>query len=304
MQVISPHLYYLCPYWSGHWQILTFLQRARYSILFHHFTGARNGHAVDMFEIRTSTQIDAWEHVCVYLCYILCLYLERMFGRVAWGEIRERAQLDACWRDASDCISSPDWKKWGYKEVDRNKNKSDRDQISDAFWRSARVFVSECAFKSFMFPVLFCLNSAHFLEIQLVCDPHGPTDRRAYSYRERIKKNLWSSSCLPRTCMHLPSVRRVVLIFELSLRRSPSLPVFFCRSEPAKSTRCSMEVRATLGEGASTMRTKEMVKMQWERLELWFNFVAALWRFFWPGEMGKEKRIGKKKKLVKARSVI
>ena len=71
-------------------------------------------------------------------------------------------------------------------------------------------------------------------------------------------------------------------MLELSLSRSPSLPVFFCLSEPAKSTRCSIEVRATFGDGASTIRTKEMVKMQWERLELWFNFVAALWRFFWP----------------------
>ena len=51
-------------------------------------------------------------------------------------------------------------------------NKSKRFQTTDAFWRSARVLVSELSFKwlSFMFPMLFCSNSA------LVCD--GRTDRR------------------------------------------------------------------------------------------------------------------------------
>ena len=69
----------------------------------------------------------------------------------------------------------------GRKKIQRNK--SDRVQKTDAFWRSARVTVSELSFKwhSFMFPMLFCLNSAHFLQIQLVCE--GRTDGHALLLR-------------------------------------------------------------------------------------------------------------------------
>ena len=58
-------------------------------------------------------------------------------------------------------------------------NKSDGGQTSDAFWLIARVLVPESPFKwhSFMFPMLFCSNSVHFSEIQLVCNGRtdGPT---------------------------------------------------------------------------------------------------------------------------------
>ena len=57
-------------------------------------------------------------------------------------------------------------------------------QTSDAFWRSARVLVSELSFKwySFMFLVLFgsiLVEISDFSEIQLVCDlrTDGPTNR-------------------------------------------------------------------------------------------------------------------------------
>ena len=55
------------------------------------------------------------------------------------------------------------------------ENKSDGGQTSDAFWRTARVLVSELSLKwySFMFLVLFGSNSAlksDFSKIQLVCD--------------------------------------------------------------------------------------------------------------------------------------
>ena len=54
------------------------------------------------------------------------------------------------------------------------------EQSSDnrcVLWRTARVLVFESSFKwhTFSFLMLFCSNSAHFPEIQLVCD--GPTDR-------------------------------------------------------------------------------------------------------------------------------
>ena len=69
-----------------------------------------------------------------------------------------------------------------------------RVQTTDAFWRSASVLVSELSFKwhCFMFLTLFCSKSAHFSEIQLVCD--GRTDRRTDtpSYRDartHLKKN-------------------------------------------------------------------------------------------------------------------
>ena len=56
---------------------------------------------------------------------------------------------------------------------------------TDAFWRSARVLVSELSFEwdRFMFLVLFCSNSAPFLEVQRVYD--RPTDRRTVGRTER-----------------------------------------------------------------------------------------------------------------------
>ena len=55
------------------------------------------------------------------------------------------------------------------------------EQSSDnrcVLWRPARVLVLESSSKwhTFLFLMLFCSNSAHFSEIQLVCD--GPTDGR------------------------------------------------------------------------------------------------------------------------------
>ena len=46
------------------------------------------------------------------------------------------------------------------------------------FWLTARVLVFESSSRwhTFLFLMLFCSNSAHFSEIQLVCD--GPTDGR------------------------------------------------------------------------------------------------------------------------------
>ena len=49
---------------------------------------------------------------------------------------------------------------------------------TDVFWLTARVLVFESSSRwhTFLFLMLFCSNSPHFLEIQLVCD--GPTNRR------------------------------------------------------------------------------------------------------------------------------
>ena len=69
-------------------------------------------------------------------------------------------------------------------------NKLNRVRTTDAFWQPAGVLVSESSFKwrTFMFPMLFCSNSVHFSEIQLVCDgpTDGPTDGRTEtpSYRD------------------------------------------------------------------------------------------------------------------------
>ena len=84
------------------------------------------------------------------------------------------------------------------------KNKSEGVQTSDAFWRSARVLVSELSFKwyNFIFLVLFCsilVEISDFSEIQLVCD--GGTDGRTYpliEMRERIKKGKQESGRSPR----------------------------------------------------------------------------------------------------------
>ena len=63
------------------------------------------------------------------------------------------------------------------------------EQSSDnrcVLWRTARVLVFESSFKwhTFLFLMLFCWNSAHFSEIQFVCDL--PTDGRTDtpSYRD------------------------------------------------------------------------------------------------------------------------
>ena len=65
------------------------------------------------------------------------------------------------------------------KEKEKEKeNKSNRVRTTDSFWLTARVIVFESSSKwhTFLFLMLFCSNSAHFSEIQLVCD--GPTDGR------------------------------------------------------------------------------------------------------------------------------
>ena len=73
-------------------------------------------------------------------------------------------------------------------------NKSNRVRTTDAFWRPAIVLVYELSFKwrTFMFPMLFCLNSVHSSEIEVVCN--GRTDGRTYtpSYRDartHLKRN-------------------------------------------------------------------------------------------------------------------
>ena len=86
-------------------------------------------------------------------------------------------------------------------------NKSNRVRTTDAFWRTARVLVLKLSIKwhSFMFPMLFCSNSAHFSENQLVCDLRtdgrtvGRTDRRtdtpshrdARTHLKRIELKTW-----------------------------------------------------------------------------------------------------------------
>ena len=65
-------------------------------------------------------------------------------------------------------------KKRGGICVTKNDDKSNRVRTADAFWRSAHVLVSDSSGHSFIFPMLFCSNSAHFPEIQLMCD--GRTD--------------------------------------------------------------------------------------------------------------------------------
>ena len=68
--------------------------------------------------------------------------------------------------------------------VQTYRNKSNRVWTTDAFWRSARILVSESSFKrqSFMFPVLFFCSLPHFSEIQFMCDEptDGPTDKPSY----------------------------------------------------------------------------------------------------------------------------
>ena len=70
-------------------------------------------------------------------------------------------------------------KEWEAKEVKQVEQSSDNRCV---LWRPARVLVFESSFKwhTFLFLMLFCSISAHFSEIQLVCDGRTdrPTDRR------------------------------------------------------------------------------------------------------------------------------
>ena len=80
-------------------------------------------------------------------------------------------------------------------------NKSDGGQTSDTFWRTVRVPVSWLSFywHTIIFLMLFCSNSAHFSEIQLVCDERtdgrtdGPTDTPSYRDARTHLKDLNSN---------------------------------------------------------------------------------------------------------------
>ena len=94
-------------------------------------------------------------------------------GRSRGGDGRSLNQMHALQNGGIGRDCRGDKEKYGeehfeYERMMKRKNKSDtnRVQTSDAFRRSARILVS--TLHSFMFLVLFCLNSAHFSEIQLV----------------------------------------------------------------------------------------------------------------------------------------
>ena len=55
-------------------------------------------------------------------------------------------------------------------------------------------------------------------------------------------------------------------MYRASLKTVPSMPVFFARSDPARSTRCSFERRTT--SEPARRASMPMVKMQCERLDL------------------------------------
>jgi hypothetical protein len=69
------------------------------------------------------------------------------------------------------------------------------------------------------------------------------------------------------------------LMFPVSFSRSPWLWVFVIRSTPARSTKDIMWMAALLGSSQWFVRISLTVKMQWDRLELWFNLVAAKCKF-------------------------
>ena len=65
-----------------------------------------------------------------------------------------------------------------------------------------------------------------------------------------------------------------------SLSELPSMPVFLTRSEPARSTRCSLERRTT--SLPALRRSMAMVKRQCEREEAWFIGVSEMTRLVSP----------------------
>uniref|UniRef100_A0A8C5BPN5 Uncharacterized protein n=1 Tax=Gadus morhua TaxID=8049 RepID=A0A8C5BPN5_GADMO len=89
----------------------------------------------------------------------------------------------------------------------------------------------------------------------------------------------------PRAPMTLPRASRPLLIWMLSLSRSPVFPVRSTRSEPARSTKWNLEVRMwrLAGRGPPPRRWSTCrVKTVWERLERGFIAVAPVWRAVFP----------------------
>ncbi|KAJ1069621.1 hypothetical protein K5549_006205 [Capra hircus] len=95
----------------------------------------------------------------------------------------------------------------------------------------------------------------------------------------------WGS---PRALMTLPSAKRLLLIWMLSLSRSPVLPVLSTLSEPAKSTKWNLETSSwpAAGRGrrlgARPRCSRVTVKMVWERLERRLKCVAPVCRAAFP----------------------
>uniref|UniRef100_A0A2K6C4W0 Secreted protein n=1 Tax=Macaca nemestrina TaxID=9545 RepID=A0A2K6C4W0_MACNE len=93
---------------------------------------------------------------------------------------------------------------------------------------------------------------------------------------------------LPRALMTLPSARRLLLIWMLSLSRSPVLPVLSTLSEPARSTKWNLETSswpwAGRGRrlGARPRCSRVTVKTVCERLDRRLRCVAPVCRAALP----------------------
>uniref|UniRef100_A0A8C0L1Z5 Secreted protein n=1 Tax=Canis lupus dingo TaxID=286419 RepID=A0A8C0L1Z5_CANLU len=89
----------------------------------------------------------------------------------------------------------------------------------------------------------------------------------------------WGS---PRALMTLPKARRLLLIWMLSLSRSPVLPVLSTLSEPARSTKWNLETSSWpaagrgMRLGARPRCSRVTVKTVWERLDRRLRCVAPV----------------------------
>uniref|UniRef100_A0A2K5QJE5 Secreted protein n=1 Tax=Cebus imitator TaxID=2715852 RepID=A0A2K5QJE5_CEBIM len=95
----------------------------------------------------------------------------------------------------------------------------------------------------------------------------------------------WGS---PRALMTLPSARRLLLIWMLSLRRSPVLPVLSTLSEPARSTKWNLETSSWPAAGwgrrlgVRPRCSRVTVKTVCERLDSRLRCVAPVCRAALP----------------------
>uniref|UniRef100_A0A2K5CZ47 Secreted protein n=1 Tax=Aotus nancymaae TaxID=37293 RepID=A0A2K5CZ47_AOTNA len=96
---------------------------------------------------------------------------------------------------------------------------------------------------------------------------------------------LWGS---PKALMTLPSARRLLLIWMLSLRRSPVLPVLSTLSEPARSTKWNLETSSWPAAGRGRRLgvrprcSRVAVKTVCERLDRRLRCVAPVCRAAFP----------------------
>eukprot|EP00966_Prymnesium_polylepis_P105610 2446065-Prymnesium_polylepis.1 len=106
--------------------------------------------------------------------------------------------------------------------------------------------------------------------------------RVSFELRYGMKTFLPFFDCSASALMTLPSAESDLLIFAPSLSLSPVAPVFETRSEPARSTRLIVARTSFFWPPITSICCILMMKIECEREEVAFMFVAATARWSFP----------------------